>query len=889
MPQRLRSRRARVALATLVLAAVPSIAASPAQAAPPRPTAIAGTTAGPGQPIAVTASLTTGRRQGTPATTGRVLLVGGAIGSGRRYTIGTLAIPALTRRQRATLTATFPARRLLPGAYRLALCVGEKPAAGVGPVCVTGKVTVLTVPIAPLSETQPPVASPQPSATPAVAGTPSASPTPSATPTATVTPTPTPAPTPAPAELEIAPDPIDLGTLVTSALFPGQAADAPGAPTTFKLLTVRNQGGQPAQGLELKSTAPGEFLVAPGGGTPCGATLAVGASCTALVTFRPAAYGERTANLAVGADGLAPLTVALRGKALSPVRLALTSGAPDTAFAFGKVPTGYPSSLDDTFTRSVEIANVGDFPTSQLTLTPTGADSDFAIVSDGCTGAILAPGGTCTLKVRARGTLGARTATLTFASDAATLALSLGAEGVDPAALTLTPTTKDLGDRYAGEPAATQTFTAKNTGALPAAGLSVALTGATTTGFTVGADTCTGTTLAPGDTCTVEVSHAVASDFAGPSTARSVGLALSSTSYTSAIDTATITATDHGPRSPAELSFASSGPAVTTTSLTGGTITSRNDVLPRVSVKVYNRGTTASAVPTVSVSPNFNVDTSSCTAALADGASCTVTVVPEASILPDRGDVEGSVTIALAGGSSVTATVLVLSRLLPAPVLTMQPASLDFGTAAPTATTASKTVTIRNASGVAAAEGLSFTFSGASRFHYTVVDNGCGDRLDPGAACTVEVAFTPDGVDTMTLVDVPASLDVATTTPDGVGDSVALTAKVRPWDIRASLTASATTLHLGGTLTHTLKNIGTEPIRLRRWDRDGFWGLSEDVSGCLGVLLAPGAQCQVVYKLEPSPQSDDPYDTIGVEYEFAGQDYTGTFMLKTDFEATLEN
>lgn len=878
MPVRSPSRGARLALSSLVLVLGSLVGATAAQAAPPRPMAIEGTTAGPGQPISVTAALTTSRRKGTPATTGRVLLVGGAIGSGRRYTIGTLAIPALARRQRVTLTGTFPSGRFLPGAYRLALCVGSKPALRTGPVCVTGAVTVLTVPTAPLSEPRP-VVGPVPTATPAPTASPGSTPTPVAAPT--------PTPTPAPADLDVDPS-LDLGVLVTSALFPGQVGDGPGAPTTFKLLTVRNPGAQAAQGLTLASSAPGEFLVAPSGPTPCATTLAGGASCTALITFRPAAYGERTAKLTVSADGLTARSVALRGKALSPARLAMTAGEPNTAFAFGKVPTGYPASYDEAFTQSVEIANAGDLPTAPLTLTrSSGLDADFAIVSDTCVGATLQPGATCTLKVRPRATNGARAGTLTVASDDVELALSLSAEGVNAAAIALTPATKDLGDLYAGEAAATHTFTVENTGELPAEGLDAAITGTNTSGFSIGADTCTGTTLAPSATCTVEVSHAVPSDFTGPRTARSVGLTLTSTAYASTIDTATVTATDHAARSPAQLSLSGSGAIVTSTSLTAGTITSVNDVLPRVDVKVYNRGTTDSSVPTVNVSSNLNVDFSSCMAVLKDGASCTVTVVPDASVLPDRGDIEGTVTVQLANGSTVTATVLVLSRLLPAPVLTMQPASLDFGTAAPTATTATKTVTIRNASGVAAAEGLSFAFGGGARWHYTLSDNGCGDRLDAGAACTVNVAFTPSGIDTTTLIDVLATLDVTTTTPDGTGASVALAAKVRPWDIRASVTSTSDTLRLGGTLKHTLKNVGTEPIRLRRWDRDGFWGLSEDVSGCLGVLLAPGAQCDVVYTLQPSPQADDEYDTIGVEYEFAGQDYSGSFILETDFEARI--
>ncbi len=81
--------------------------AAPASAAPPRPTAISGTTAGVGQPIAVTAKVSTRRKRGTAAATGRVLLIGSPVGGGKRYQLGTLPIPALRAKESRTLTATF--------------------------------------------------------------------------------------------------------------------------------------------------------------------------------------------------------------------------------------------------------------------------------------------------------------------------------------------------------------------------------------------------------------------------------------------------------------------------------------------------------------------------------------------------------------------------------------------------------------------------------------------------------------------------------------------------------------------------------------------------------------------------------------------------------------
>jgi subtilase family serine protease len=93
-------------------------------------------------------------------------------------------------------------------------------------------------------------------------------------------------------------------------------ASAVGATSAAKLVTVKNVGSVAATLFEYGATIGGtgatSFLKS---ATTCGATLAVGASCTIGVEFKPAAKGSLTATLSISdnAASATPQTVALSG------------------------------------------------------------------------------------------------------------------------------------------------------------------------------------------------------------------------------------------------------------------------------------------------------------------------------------------------------------------------------------------------------------------------------------------------------------------------------------------------------------------------------------------------------------------------------------------------
>jgi hypothetical protein len=111
---------------------------------------------------------------------------------------------------------------------------------------------------------------------------------------------------------------------LTGAVVAGQASPSPN-PVSFGTVRVGRQskpatvtitntgaGSLHITSFTLQGNDPGDFLV---GSTTCAnAALAVGASCTLQVAFKPIATGSRSASLSIASDDQAsPATVSLLG------------------------------------------------------------------------------------------------------------------------------------------------------------------------------------------------------------------------------------------------------------------------------------------------------------------------------------------------------------------------------------------------------------------------------------------------------------------------------------------------------------------------------------------------------------------------------------------------
>ena len=202
-----------------------------------------------------------------------------------------------------------------------------------------------------------------------------------------------------------------LAASPTSLAFGAQAVATTSAPRT---VTVTNSGTGAAN-LSSITTGSSEFAVQ---SSTCGASLAIGASCSVGVTFAPSAAGARTGSLSFGGLAAVPLTGTgtVSGPALA---------AAPASLDFGTLTAGLASAP-----QTVTFSNPGTATTALTGITSTS--TEFAIQSSTC-GASLAAGASCTVSVSfAPAASGARSGALSAASSApgSPLAVALTGTGV---------------------------------------------------------------------------------------------------------------------------------------------------------------------------------------------------------------------------------------------------------------------------------------------------------------------------------------------------------------------------------------------------------------------------------------------------------------------------
>jgi trimeric autotransporter adhesin len=223
----------------------------------------------------------------------------------------------------------------------------------------------------------------------------------------------------------------------------------------------------------------------------CG-TLLPGASCPLTVAFTPqqGPLGPRFSAVEIASDASTSLEfLSLYGAAATPANIVL---AP-TTLNFGSVLVGTPASL------TVQVANNGGVPS---TFTAVSATGDFAAAGDCPTAGRPLPANTsCTVQVTFTPTAtGRRTGTLSVATDATTLPLTVALTGIGTQSLLqIAPGALSFGSLVLGA-SANLSLTLTNAGTATVQGLRLALTG--DYALTV---PCPTATLAPGATCIATV------------------------------------------------------------------------------------------------------------------------------------------------------------------------------------------------------------------------------------------------------------------------------------------------------------------------------------------------------------------------------------------------
>jgi hypothetical protein len=156
------------------------------------------------------------------------------------------------------------------------------------------------------------------------------------------------------------------------------------------------------------------------------------------------------------------------------------------------------------------ITNTGSTASGALTTSLTGSDAgSFHIATDGCAGQDLAPGASCTVDVRFAPTFpGARAAALVVAGTAVTVSVSLVGTGLAAAPLSISPSFVDFGVVAPGTTSAPRTITISEQPGCPGTGpVAATLSGIDTGSFAIANDTCTGTSIMGGTSCTLGVTY----------------------------------------------------------------------------------------------------------------------------------------------------------------------------------------------------------------------------------------------------------------------------------------------------------------------------------------------------------------------------------------------
>ncbi|HEX2077216.1 MAG TPA: choice-of-anchor D domain-containing protein [Longimicrobium sp.] len=270
-----------------------------------------------------------------------------------------------------------------------------------------------------------------------------------------------------------------------------------------QLLTLANDGPGP---LEVRAVqvegGEGEFSVA---GT-CG-SIPPGGECAVRVAFAPRARGARSAVVRVDHGG--------PGGSVR-VRVSGTATAGVLALSADRLAFGSRDPSEGAEEMELTLRNGGDAPLQVRAASVAGAGAaDFRVVREDCTAAPVAAGGACALVVAfSPAAEGARSALLTVDSDAPEGPRTLPLAGTGVRRLTRASLGAAVGfgrvrvdDRAPASPT-TRTVRVANTGTAALAVRGVGIRGQDAAEFTLVRDGCTGTVVARGGSCVVEVAFA---------------------------------------------------------------------------------------------------------------------------------------------------------------------------------------------------------------------------------------------------------------------------------------------------------------------------------------------------------------------------------------------
>jgi hypothetical protein len=513
----------------------------------------------------------------------------------------------------------------------------------------------------------------------------------------------------------------------------GTSVSATGSPSSISLT---NTGTTPlnVSSVAITGANPSDFAITQ---NQCALNysnvLPAGSLCNVTVNFAPSAAGVRSATITFtdNAPG-SPQSVLLTGTGQGAAEIVTASSS---LLLFGSQTVGAAGST----AQSVVISNRGTATATIGAISLSGANAgDFSITANnaGClSGAILTAGSSCYVSLLfTPAGLGNRSAVLSVASDApgSPLTVALSGTGIaNTAALSVAPASLNF-SAPTGTAAALQTVTVFNTGSSPLTVSSVMIAGPAdySLGY-VSCPTYSGSSLAPGSYCTIQVGY----------TPSAIGATTASLGIVTSAGNQAILLNGAG-QSPTKTLAAPTSVQFGNTQGVG--ITSLQQA-----VTLQNSGNEAINLSGFAISgPNagdFSIASNSCPSALGPSLHCTlgVTFTPastgaRSASLTISDDASGSPqTIPLGGTGSATQTTLSI------------PTTADFGAWVLNALVIEDIPVTNTGNAPVYISGLSL--AGTNPGDFAAGPTGSGGCVIPGylyqgGTCYVAVSFTPTAV-----------------------------------------------------------------------------------------------------------------------------------------------
>jgi trimeric autotransporter adhesin len=502
-------------------------------------------------------------------------------------------------------------------------------------------------------------------------------------------------------------------------------------------ITVSNSGNAPLtiSALTLGGAQAAEYQIATGTTCSAGGSVAANTSCLVKVVFTPTATGARSASLSIthNATG-SPSSVTLNGTGTATPQPAISLNAATLSFASQTL--GSASAA-----QTVTVSNSGSAPLTFTGLTLTGtAASDFAQTGTCTATGTLASGATCTVAFTfTPGAVGARSATLTLASNASNGSAVLSLAGTGAALPTpsagLAPGSLAFGNQTTAvlSTARSVTLTNSGSGALALSGITA------TSGFGV-THNC-GSSVAAGASCTLAVTFTPAA--AGAATG-SVSVASNATGspHTVSLTGTGVVASPVLAWSPATTALAF-GDASVGASPAAQSLTLSNQGPGSVTLQQLTLAGTNAA--------DFSVGAGTCAVngTLAQGASCTVGLAFQPGAVGARG---ATLHVVSSGTNPPDVALSGNGTALAQPAIGVVPGTLNFVVSATTPAASSQTLTLQN-TGSAVLQVTSVAVTAGSFTLAPAAANGCAVApfdLMPAQSCVLSVGWSSSAVGTET-------------------------------------------------------------------------------------------------------------------------------------------